>query len=258
VGMGMKPNSGLYPEVAGPGDSPYVYFPDKVKTVKGYWSGQPRVTVLNAADLGGAVNIGATSKTESWGNTISVKSSEKSSSPSLWAYLQIPPDAALAGKPLKLKIDMNVRYPAITGGNQFAEQDTVVTKTVDLNLSSSGAGKLYRLSFWLGFAGGSLMLFLAGALLPVFCNQFKAQAHETSIYTPERRRERDSEPPELDESPIPLAGDEAIRDAIPADVDEDDRPRKRRRDEEAEEERPRRRGDDADEGRPRKRRRDDY
>ncbi|MFO0846887.1 MAG: hypothetical protein U0797_31735, partial [Gemmataceae bacterium] len=103
VALGMRASAGLFPEVAGPGDTPYVYFPDKINSVKGYWTGQPRVTVLNAADLGGAVTVGATSKNETWGNQISVKSSEKNSHPSLWAYLQVPPDPQLAGKVLKLK-----------------------------------------------------------------------------------------------------------------------------------------------------------
>lgn len=255
VASGMRVNSGLYPEVVGPGDSPYVYFPDKINSVKGYWSGQPRVTVLNAAELGVPVNIGATSKSESWGNRISVKSSEKNSHPSLWAYLQIPPDPQLAGKLLKLKIDMNVRYPTMGGGDSFQETNSQFSRNAEITLSSPGAGKVYKGSFWLGYLGGCALLFGAGALLPVFCNQFKTQARETSIFTPESRRSRDPEPPALDDSPVPLSGEEAIQDAAPAD-----RSRKRRRDEDYEEERPRRGRDrdDEEDDRPRKRRRDDY
>jgi hypothetical protein len=250
--MGMKSNPGWYPDVAGPGDTPYVYFPDKISAVKGYWSSQPRVTVLNAADVGNP-NVTAAPKQQDWGNKISISSKEsKSSSPSLWTRLQLPADGSLAGKTLKLKIDMSVMYPAMMGTNQFGEQTTMVSKTVDLNLSSSGAGKVYKLSFWLGFIGGTALLLAAGALLPMFSNQFSSQAYETSIFVPEGRK--DPEPPELDDDPIPMAGDEPVRDAIRAD---EDRPRKRRRDEEYEEDRPRRRDED-DDDRPKKRRRDEY
>lgn len=231
--MGMKSNPGWYPDVAGPGDTPYVYFPDKISAVKGYWSGQPRVTVLNAAEVGNP-SVGAVAKQQDWGNKISISSKQsKTSSPSLWTRLQLPADGSLAGKTLKLKIDMTVVYPAMMGANQFGEQTTMVSKTVDLNLSSSGAGKVYKLSFWLGFVGGSALLFAAGALLPMFSNQFRAQAHETSIFVPEGRKETES--PELDDEPVPLAGDEQPREAIRADRDEeseddDDRLKKRRRD----------------------------
>src|SRR5262249_5575782 len=121
TGMGMKTNAGWYPEVAGPGDSPYVYFDQTVpNAVKGLWNGTARVTVLNPNDLGGPVAVTATSKTNTWGDKISVSSKEsKSSSPKLWARIQLPADPKLAGKTLQLQIDMSVQYPALMGGNSW-------------------------------------------------------------------------------------------------------------------------------------------
>jgi hypothetical protein len=247
LAMGMKGNAGWYPDVVGPGDSAYVYFPDKISSIKKYWSSQTRVAVLNGAEAGNPV-ITSPAKPQDWGDKITVSSKEtKNGSPSLWTRLQIPPDPSLAGKTLKLKIDMGVIYPAMMGGDRFGEQNTVVTKTVDLNLSSSGAGRLYKLSFWLGFLGGTALVLIAGALLPMFCNQFAQKAYETSIFVPEGPKA--DEPRELDDRPVPLAGDdEPDHRGIRADRDEDDPPKKRRREEEYEE----------DDDQPRKRRRDDY
>jgi hypothetical protein len=258
VVTGMKSNADWYPEVAGPGDSPYVYFKDSLSSVKKLWNAQARVTVINPADIGGPIAINATTNSDNWGNTISVKSSEKNSYFRPWARLQIPADPRLAGKTLQLQIDMNVTFPKVMGANQWQQQTQAISHRTSLTLSSSGAGMLLKMSFWVGFLGGTVLLFLAGGLLPVFSNKFRAQALETSIFVPEGQRrvvddgEDEEEEDEEDERP---------RRRTVRREDEDDRPRKRRDDYYAEDNRPRarsRRDDDEDDDRPRRReRRDD-
>lgn len=260
--LGMRSNAGWYPEVAGPGDSAYVYFPEKISSIKGMWSGSPQVTVVNAGELGGPVAVTATSKNSSWGNTITAKSREKNSSSTLWARVQFPADPRLAGKTLQLQITMNVQYPAIMGARQWAPQSKTASHRATIEMSSPGAGTKYKMGFWLGFIGGCGLLFLGGGLLPVFSNAFRHKALPTTIHVPEGKRRRRRGDDEEDEE------DEEEEDDRPRRrsrrEDEDDRPRARRRydedEDEEEDDRPRRRSrrdDDEDYDRPRRRRRDE-
>jgi hypothetical protein len=245
--LGMKGNAGLYPEVVGPGDTPYIYFNERTSSVKKLWSGQPRVTVLNAAEVGVPVTVGATSNNDNWGNSISVKSSEKNSSFTPWARLQFPADANLAGKKLDLRVDMTLTYPSLAGGNSWQPQTKALSHTMTVHLSSARAGGTFKGSFWLGFVGGMGLLFLAGGLLPIFSNQFRQKAHPTRIFVPGGGQDEGTEE------------DDRPREAIRAEEDENRQRQIKRGDDEAED-RPRRvrREDDEDEDRPRRRRRDDY
>jgi hypothetical protein len=76
---GMATNANWVPEVVGPGDNAYVYFADSVSSVKGYWSANVLVNVTNWEELGlpnATGGIVGSSKTDSWSNTIRVKSTE--------------------------------------------------------------------------------------------------------------------------------------------------------------------------------------
>jgi hypothetical protein len=229
---GMRGNANFHPEIAGPGDTPYLYFTDRITSVKGLWSGSPRVTVLNAADLGGLAAISATANNDNWGNTISVSSkSPTTSTKTLWARLQLPADGRLAGKDVQVRIDMPVTYPQVVGDKRWEPRTQNFSHTATLRLSSAGAGGVFQGAFWLGFLGGNLLLFLAGGLLPVFTNRFRRQARPTRIFVPDGQGAAADEEDEVEDV-------EAVEDT--------DRPRQRiRRDE--------------DEDRPRRRRkRDDY
>src|SRR5262249_44624644 len=78
VARGWPLNKDWYPPVVGPGDNAYIYFPNKITTVKGYWRGQAAVRIKNARELNVQETMRAESQNDSWGNTISAKSSEKS------------------------------------------------------------------------------------------------------------------------------------------------------------------------------------
>jgi hypothetical protein len=47
---GWPVNPEWYPPVAGPGDSPYIYFPKRISSISGRWNGAPRLTVRNTDD----------------------------------------------------------------------------------------------------------------------------------------------------------------------------------------------------------------
>lgn len=245
LALGMKTNANLYPEVAGPGDSPYLYFPNKLNSVKSYWSATPAITIENAKDLGVSPTMGGTSKTDTWGTSISVKSNEKNGSFIPWVRLQIPSDANLAGKTLQLRISLNIRSPKLSG-NSFIDSNDTVQHAATIQLSGSGAGGMFRTLFWVGFLGGTALLCGAGGLLLVVTNQFRQQAKKTKIITPGEEEGGDDRPRRKKRRP--REDQEAVDELEEVQEEPDDRPRRRRRDE-----------DDAeDEDRPRRRpRRDD-
>lgn len=221
---------GTKPEVLSPGDSVTVWFPDRIQAVKGLWSGSPRVTVVNDGGAG-PLNISATASRDNWGNTISGKS-VSNSSPNLWAELKVPDNAALAGKTIEVRVDMDLNYPTAIG-NTFDNVTGKVTGTKKLTFAAAGASGTYRLSFWLAILGAVLVA-VCGFGLAASAGALRKLAAPATVEQFEKdggRRRRDD------------------------DEDEDDRPRRRRADDD--EDRPRRRRDDDEDDRRSRSARDD-
>jgi hypothetical protein len=236
----MKANNNLYPEVAGPGDTPYFYFNDRIEAVKGLWRGMPQVVLLNPDEVGGPIPLSATAQSDDWGNTITISSkSPTTSKKSLWAKLQLPADSRLAGKTLKVQINMNVTFPAISGNKQWSPQTQNVTHTQTIELSGAGAGGKLKGAFWFGFIVGNALMLLASGLLPVFTNRFREAAHKTSIFVPEDQRPAEEEVEEVEE--VEAVDEDRPRRVRRRDDDEDDRPRRRREEYDEDDDRPRRR-----------------
>jgi hypothetical protein len=168
LGMGMSEemrivrgwplNSGLYPPVMGPGDTCRLYFPNSVSSVKGYWGGTATIKCSNAKDLGAsAARFTATTKESSWGSSISVKSSEKNSSSTLWADVHAPDEEELAGKSASLVVDLSVSYPSIVGSSSFSNSSGKYQASTIVELASPGAGGTYRTLWWGGMIVGALL-----------------------------------------------------------------------------------------------------
>lgn len=175
---GWVSNDGLKPEVVGPGDRVRVYFDTRIDAVQSRWSGIPTATATLAD--GRRVSLPATSKSDSWGGQMSVKSSEKNTHPTLWADLtlgaDIPPGAAL-----KIDVTMDVRYPTMGGGNNFVDGSTRATLKRDLALSSAGAGHTYWLTLW-AMIGGAVLLAVGGLMLSLSAGAMRQQAPDTRVF----------------------------------------------------------------------------
>jgi hypothetical protein len=180
---GWPYNNECYPGVAGAGDSTRIYFVDYVRSVKGYWTGQAKVEVLNAQELGLAnPQLAARSKNDSWGSSISVKSSEKNSSSQVWADVQFPKSANLADKEIQLKITVNATFPTIRGGaNNFDNAQDTFTRTAAVKLAGPEAGSKYVSTYWLGMLGGTAIVIVVGILLARSANSMRRQALPTSV-----------------------------------------------------------------------------
>jgi hypothetical protein len=151
-------NADTKPDVVSPGENVKLYFPDTIDCVKNLWSGREiQVEILNREELGFAVPIATESSQAVWSNGMSVKPSQKHTTPSIWACLAIPADSRLASKTLQARVSMKVVYPQVTVGNQFLEQTTNVSRDVTLLLSPMNSGRRYRIHW-------TIALIVAGAL----------------------------------------------------------------------------------------------
>jgi len=161
-------NPRFYPPVAGPGDQTTIYLPEKIHSVKGYWNGEPRVVARNAAALGlRAPEIAAVSSKDSWGGTISAKSSQKDNTSTPWTTLTLPTEpATLPGKTAQLVIDLSVTYPQLVGDRtSWQTMRQTMHTDADLTLAPAHAGALYWNLWFYGLLVGSLLLLGAVLLL---------------------------------------------------------------------------------------------
>lgn len=182
---GWAANPQWYPQVAGPGDQPYTYFPNKITSVKGYWRGMGKAQVVNAAEVGlAAPELRIETKQDNWGQSISIGSKEsKTSTNTLWLRVLLPNDAQLEGKTLQLNMMLNVEYPELKGSTFEAVRQSY-QHTAEVRLSSAGAGGRYKTWWWSGFLGGVLLITVSSNLLVRLSNDLRKLAHPTSIFAP--------------------------------------------------------------------------
>jgi hypothetical protein len=183
TGSGWPLNPGWYPPVAGPGDSTYLYLPHRISSIRGYWNGTATVVAEEVGQVAGRdkINIPAETNQSSWGQSISAKSSEKSSNSTLWARLKVPAAPDLAGKHLKCAIALAVSYP-MAKGNQFDNVNQPFNHVQDLNLATSGAGRVYKGAWWGGFLiAGGLFVVLSAVLIGM-ASALKKRALPTNVY----------------------------------------------------------------------------
>jgi hypothetical protein len=127
--------------------------------------------------------LAASSKQASWGNTISIKSSEQNSSSRLWALVKLPPAPDLAGQALRVNMDLHVTYPAMRGGG-FANQQQAFHHTADLRLAAPNAGSRYRTWWWGGLVSGAVLILFPSILLAKLSDAFRQRALPTHIFVP--------------------------------------------------------------------------
>lgn len=145
------------PPVLGPGDKFRISFPNDIDCVRNTWSGTPQL-VWDQPVNGAAV----TSNNDSWGMSMSVKSSEMHTHPTLWADVKLPPNPDLQDKELSGTITMQVRYPQAMGANGMQTRDTTVTKKFKVKLSKVNAWSSFRTFWWAGLIASAVLTMLAG------------------------------------------------------------------------------------------------
>jgi hypothetical protein len=187
---GWPINPAWVPPVIGPGDDPYLYFPNSIDSVKGYWQGNATAEVLNAVEAGLTTpQLRATSQADQWGQTIRIGSREsKTSSKTLWVRITLPPDAQLEGKTLQVHMKLDVTYPALQG-NSWVPANGHFEYTTAVHLASAAAGRRYRAWWWGGFVGGVLLLTVSSFMLLRLATGLRKLAEPTSIFSPGQEEE---------------------------------------------------------------------
>jgi hypothetical protein len=153
VAAGWPANRDWRPAVAGPGDEARIYFPERFSSPDG-WSTQALVEVVNAVEVGLPP-----------GTMLTATSPEGRDTPGpaqLWARVHLPPADDLAGKALRLRLQIVV-MPRTE--RQAPAAPRSFYRTAELRLAPAGAGRTYRVGWWCGVVAGSVVLLAGGAWL---------------------------------------------------------------------------------------------
>ncbi|HEX8916041.1 MAG TPA: hypothetical protein VF796_27080, partial [Humisphaera sp.] len=177
---GWPANGNLYPPVVGPGDTTRVYMNEKIESVKGYWRGTPRVTATVPG--GPPIPLECSTNQKDWGSSISAKSSEKSSSSTLWVELTMPPRPELAGTTVKCDVALDVIYPKSVGSSTFDEMEKTITQPIEIRTATANAGGQYNSMWWLGTAGGAGLILVCGQILRAAADAYAKQARPTRTF----------------------------------------------------------------------------
>ena len=183
--QGLDLQRWLAPEIVGPGDETWIYLPQTIQSVKGYWNGvvQQAEYTIDDEPNAGIQAINASTQTTTWPNSISVKSGEKYTNNTLWVRLRLPNDPKLANKKLNVNLKMTVTYPAVhpNNPNSFLPVTNNVTQNLRLQASSAGAGALYGTIWHATMVGGLLALLLAQIVCLVSASNLKSSGLPTQI-----------------------------------------------------------------------------
>lgn len=207
---GWPSNAGWYPQVIGPGDDPYVYFPNKITSVKGYWNGTAMAEIVNAGELGVPSGpLRTDTKHDNWGETIQIGSKEsKTSTKTLWVSVTLPSDAKLEGKTVKLKTTLTVVYPKLIGDKWDPATEGPFVQTSEIRLGGVNAGSRYKGWWWGGFLGGVVLLSVSSIMLARLSTGLRKLAEPTRIFTPGEPEEGERG----DDVPDVLPADQPRRD----------------------------------------------
>jgi hypothetical protein len=157
------------PELISPGDQPMMYLPMSVglpKSVLGLCRVEGDVCIENSAQLKLDIeSIKFGSPQESWNLDSLAVSGEPEVMVKPWIRLQLPNDAALANKVLKLKMMLFVRHPAQAGPGQVEEREHTVIHTTELHVGPPMASSTYQSIWWASvLLGSGLILYVAVSL----------------------------------------------------------------------------------------------
>lgn len=174
---GWSYNRNCAPAVAGVGDQVKIDFPTTIKSVRGYWRGGGKAEIVNAADLGVPSELKLTASQDNWGNSITLENNSPGGTPVfLWAMVELPDDARLAGKTVEIKMDLIATYPESNGAG-FQNKILATSHTESLVMAGDRyAGPIYLACFVLGLLGGAWLGLATSFLIAVRARSVRAKA----------------------------------------------------------------------------------
>lgn len=179
---GWANNADLRPELIGPGDEFKVELPARhVQAIQGFWRGEAAAKVQNSAPVADVKTLKASTRTESWGDSLRVKRSEKTRSIHPFARLTMPDDEALGGKTLKVSIHLNITYPTADANSSFVNDKTTVTRDITVQITPRECRDTYWLTWAIGVAVGALGCLGGGLLLLGLAQALRGRALPNSV-----------------------------------------------------------------------------
>ena len=157
-------NPQYYPPVVGPGDDTRFYMADSISSIKGYWRGRPEAA-LAVAGSKEKIPLQTTTNQNDWGHSISVKSSEKSTSSHPWLELTLPDNASLEGKQAHCDMRLDVAFPQVEGTSSFVTHRDSFSQSTDLQLAAAHAGRQYTSLWWEGGGAAIGLVLVSGVIL---------------------------------------------------------------------------------------------
>ncbi len=175
-------NADLVPEVVSPGEPVTVYFNEEIDCVKSNWNASVRAVVVNEAELGGPLGlISGTSSNSTWSGSMYVKTKERHTHPTLWATLKFPTDPKLVGKPVRVKVDLLVRFPQATQNDVFLDQTRTISNEFVIVHAPPGGGQKYQTALWAGLLSAGLLVVSSTFFLRSLANAYGRQAIKPMI-----------------------------------------------------------------------------
>jgi hypothetical protein len=175
-------NPDCYPPVVGPQDTTRVYMQQSISSIKGYWRGEVKATLLPLdTPQARPIPITGTTNQNSWSGTIEVKSSEKSDSSTPWVELTMPVDN-LAGKTVQCAIKLHLQYPQDQGNSKYRTISSTMVRTLNIELAPAGAGTRYTNWWWESTLAGVAMTIFAGAVLVRSARALQRRATPTRVF----------------------------------------------------------------------------
>jgi hypothetical protein len=181
---GWPLNSECYPPVLGPGDSTRIYMPGSISSLKGYWRAKASAVIREAGNSASKeYTLAAKTNENTWGSTISVKSSEKYTSSHPWVEITLPDDPELAKKTVTCDVELkDLAYPEASGSG-FVTRHSQMNRTLTLNLAPANAGTSYNNLWWLGTLGGMITALVCSLILRTQARAFENRANPTRTFT---------------------------------------------------------------------------
>src|SRR5207245_8083776 len=83
---------------------------------------------------------------------------------------------------VKLHILMQVDFPTMAGDNKFDNVSRAFNHPTSIQLAAPRAGSTYTTLWWLGLAGGGILMLALNGILIARGNAFMKRGHPTSTY----------------------------------------------------------------------------
>lgn len=164
LACGWPVNPHCFPQVCGPGDTPTIYLPAEITSVKGYWQGGGYAEIGNSEGFGlQKEKLDVFGRNDRWEDVISGKDISNLDR-HIYGEVKLPNSESLAWKGISIHMSLEVRYPHRID-NEFVVKAAKFEDTIRLDLGPAKSGSYYETLVFPGGLLGIMLIFLGNFLL---------------------------------------------------------------------------------------------